>query len=89
LQVFFLELQLFFLQLQLYFLLSFSCSFYQLQLLFLLELQLFFLLSCSYSFYWTGHQPLPPELGLSDSADGNNEERFALANLKEFVGQAA
>ena len=34
------------------------------------ELQLFFLSSCSCSFYWTGHQPLPPELGISDSGDG-------------------
>jgi hypothetical protein len=25
---------------------------------------------CSFSFYWTGHQHLPPELGISDSGNG-------------------
>ena len=53
-----------------YFLLSCAFTFYPVAHLLSTQLRIYFLLSCAFTFYWTGHQPLPPELGISDSGDG-------------------
>ena len=55
---------------RIYFLHSCPFTFYSVAHLLSTQLRIYFLLSCAFTFYWTGHQPLPPELGISDSGDG-------------------